>query len=71
MSTVKQPGDGPRPPRAVRRSRAVLAGSLALGVTGAVVAGLPAQAIDSNPPTGPGNIEVFPKRDMVAIEGYG
>ena len=32
---------------------------------------MPAQAIDSNPPTGPGNIEIFPKRDMVAIEGYG
>ncbi|WP_091218566.1 fibronectin type III domain-containing protein [Geodermatophilus siccatus] len=23
-----------------------------------------------NPPLGPGNIEVFPKRDMVALEGY-
>ncbi|QTG82180.1 fibronectin type III domain-containing protein [Arthrobacter crystallopoietes] len=24
----------------------------------------------ANPPTGPGNIEIFAKRDMVAIEGY-
>ena len=31
---------------------------------------MPAQAINSNPPTGPGNIEIFPMRDMVAIEGY-
>src|SRR3712207_1966236 len=23
-----------------------------------------------NPPLGPGNIEIFPKRDMVALEGY-
>jgi hypothetical protein len=75
MSTNKHPRDGAgalaRPRRASNRTPAVLAGSLALGVAGAVLAGLPAEAIDSNPPTGPGNIEIFPKRDMVAIEGYG
>jgi hypothetical protein len=47
-----------------------MVGGLALGLTSAALAGLPAQAIDANIPTGPGNIEVFPKRDMVAIEGY-
>lgn len=26
--------------------------------------------VAANPPTGPGNIEIFTKRDMVAIEGY-
>jgi hypothetical protein len=43
---------------------------LALGLTTAGLTALPAGAIDSNPPSGPGNIEIFPKRDMVAIEGY-
>ena len=52
-------------------SRTFVVGGLALGLTTAALAGMPAQAIDSNPPTGPGNIEIFPKRDMVAIEGYG
>ena len=51
-------------------ARTALVGALALGLAGAGLATGPAQAIDSNPPTGPGNIEIFPKRDMVAIEGY-
>ena len=51
--------------------RTTVAGVLALGLTTAGLYAMPAQAIDSNPPTGPGNIEIFPKRDMVAIEGYG
>ncbi|WP_298460353.1 chitobiase/beta-hexosaminidase C-terminal domain-containing protein [uncultured Cellulomonas sp.] len=59
-------GDG----RDARRGRTVVIGGIALGMSAAGLAGLPAQAINSNPPTGPGNIEVFPKRDMVAIEGY-
>ncbi|WP_298460355.1 fibronectin type III domain-containing protein [uncultured Cellulomonas sp.] len=41
-----------------------------LGLTGAALAGLPAAAINSTPPSGPGNIEVFPQRDMIAVEGY-
>jgi hypothetical protein len=46
---------------------ALLAG--ALTTTGAVVAlGGVAQA--ENPPLGPGNIEIFNHRDMVALEGY-
>jgi hypothetical protein len=56
--------------RSTKRSRTVMVGGLALGLTSAALAGMPAQAIDSSPPSGPGNIEVFPKRDMVAIEGY-
>ena len=51
--------------------RTTVAGLLALGLAAAGLSAVPAQAIDSNPPTGPGNIEIFPKRDMVAIEGYG
>ncbi len=53
------------------RTRTAVIGVLAMGLTTATLTGIPAQAIDSNPPTGPGNIEIFPKRDMVAIEGYG
>jgi hypothetical protein len=57
-----------RLPRAGRRAgSALLAGALA--TTGAVVAfGGIAQA--GNPPLGPGNIEIFNHRDMVALEGY-
>ena len=52
------------------RSRATVAGVLAIGLTTAGLSAVPALAINSNPPTGPGNIEIFPMRDMVAIEGY-
>ena len=52
------------------RSRTTIAGVVALGLTAAGLTALPATAINSNPPTGPGNIEIFPMRDMVAIEGY-
>jgi hypothetical protein len=52
------------------RSRATVAGLLALGLTTGGLNAVPAQAINSNPPTGPGNIEVFPARDMIAIDGY-
>ncbi|SHN71493.1 Fibronectin type III domain-containing protein [Geodermatophilus obscurus] len=56
--------------RASRSPKRLIAGGLAaLTVTGAAVTlGGIAQA--GNPPLGPGNIEVFPKRDMVALEGY-
>lgn len=43
---------------------------LALGLTAVSLIALTAEAIGSNPPTGPGNIEIFPTRDMIAIEGY-
>ncbi|GAA2725452.1 fibronectin type III domain-containing protein [Cellulomonas aerilata] len=56
--------------RRTNRTRSLVVGGLALGLTGAGLVGMPAQAINSNPPSGPGNIEVFPMRDMVAIEGY-
>jgi hypothetical protein len=46
---------------------ALLAG--ALTATGAVV-GLSGVAQAENPPLGPGNIEIFNHRDMVALEGY-
>ena len=57
-----------RLPRTGRRvGSALLAG--ALTTTGAVMAlGGVAQA--ENPPLGPGNIEIFNQRDMVALEGY-
>src|SRR5918997_667048 len=56
--------------RASRSPKRLIAGGLAaLTVTGAAVPlGGIAQA--ANPPLGPGNIEIFPKRDMVALEGY-
>jgi hypothetical protein len=83
--SAMQHRDGPRPVAAVPsttggsstrrlwttpRSRTAMVGGLALGLTSAALVGLPAQAINTNPPTGPGNIEIFPMRDMVAIEGY-
>ena len=52
------------------RSRATAAGLLALGLTTGGLTALPALAIDGDVPTGPGNVEVFPMRDMIAIEGY-
>ena len=56
--------------RTSRSPKRLIAGGLAaLTVTGAAVTiGGIAQA--GNPPLGPGNIEIFPKRDMVALEGY-
>src|SRR3712207_1994500 len=52
-----------------RMNRMVAGGLAALTTTGALVTfGGLAQA--GNPPTGPGNIEIFAKRDMVALEGY-
>lgn len=56
--------------RTTRPRLAAGAGALALGLGAAALVAVPALAIDSNPPTGPGTIEIFPKRDMVAIEGY-
>ena len=56
--------------RASRSPKRLIAGGLAaVTVTGAAVTfGGIAQA--ENPPLGPGNIEIFAKRDMVALEGY-
>lgn len=57
----------PREPRAHKR---LLAGGLAaVTATGALVT-FASMAQAGNPPLGPGNIEIFPKRDMVALEGY-
>lgn len=52
------------------RSRTTIAGVVALGLTTAGLTAVPAMAINSNPPTGPGTIEIFPMRDMIAIDGY-
>src|ERR671917_466832 len=56
--------------RKSRSPKRLIAGGLAaVTVTGAAV---PGGAIPraGTPPLGPGNIEIFPKRDMVALEGY-
>ena len=56
--------------RTSRSPKRLIAGGLAaVTVTGAAVTfGGIAQA--ENPPLGPGNIEIFNKRSMVALEGY-
>ena len=57
-------------PRKSRSPRRLIAGGLAaLTATGSLVT-FATMAQAGNPPLGPGNIEVFPKRDMVALEGY-
>ena len=51
------------------RQRLIAGGLAAVTATGALVTfGSLAQA--GTPPTGPGNIEIFNKRSMVALEGY-
>jgi hypothetical protein len=49
-----------------RRITGLLAGTTTLALVGAGASAVMA----ANPPVGPGNIEIFTKRDMVAIEGY-
>ncbi|WP_309124250.1 fibronectin type III domain-containing protein [Arthrobacter sp.] len=49
-----------------RRVTGLLAGSTTL----MLIAGGATAVIAANPPVGPGNVEIFTKRDMVAIEGY-
>ncbi|MCF6745422.1 hypothetical protein E9529_14325, partial [Blastococcus sp. KM273128] len=53
-----------------RARRAAMAGGLAVVTAAGVVTTLAGVASAGTPPAGPGNIEVFPDRDMVAIEGY-
>jgi hypothetical protein len=50
-------------------NRALVAGGLA-AVTAAGTLTFTAIAQAGTPPLGPGNIEIFAKRDMVALEGY-
>ena len=64
------PGGPPRRHWPPGRARTTVAGVMALGLVTAGLSAVPALAINSNPPSGPGNIEIFPMRDMVAIEGY-
>ncbi len=45
------------------------AGLAAVTATAGLI-GIATSASAGNPPSGPGNIEVFPDRDMIAIEGY-
>src|SRR3712207_8480737 len=60
----------PPAPRKSRSPRRLIAGGLAaLTATGSPVT-FATMAQGGNPPLGPGNIEVFPKRDMAALEGY-
>ncbi|WP_456601103.1 fibronectin type III domain-containing protein [Blastococcus sp. SYSU DS0669] len=47
-----------------------MAGGLAVVTAAGVLATLSGVASAGTPPAGPGNIEVFPDRDMIAIEGY-
>lgn len=51
------------------RTRLAAAGLAAATVTGGIVT-LATMAQAGTPPTGPGNIEIFNKRSMVALEGY-
>ena len=58
-----------RPPQHRKGSRLAAAGLVAVTTTGGLI-GFIGSASAATPPTGPGNIEVFPSRDMVAVEGY-
>lgn len=60
----------PSPPRGTRSRKRTITNLLAGTTTLALVAGGATVVMAANPPTGPGNIEIFTKRDMVAIEGY-
>ncbi|WP_458115519.1 fibronectin type III domain-containing protein [Arthrobacter sp. D2-10] len=60
----------PSKSRGAPRSRKRITNLLAGTTTLALVAGGASVVMAANPPTGPGNIEIFTKRDMVAIEGY-
>jgi Chitobiase/beta-hexosaminidase C-terminal domain/Fibronectin type III domain len=52
-----------------KRHRVAAAGLAAITATAGLI-GVATSASAGTPPSGPGNIEVFPSRDMVAIEGY-
>ena len=58
----------PPAPRTSRK-RVIAGGLSAVMATGALVT-IATTASAGTPPSGPGNIEIFPMRDMVAIEGY-
>ncbi|WP_323959236.1 hypothetical protein GC088_11945 [Arthrobacter sp. JZ12] len=58
------------PGRSGWMTRGRVSGLLAGTTTLALAAGGATVVMAANPPTGPGNIEIFAKRDMVAIEGY-
>ena len=58
-----------RPVVQSKRNRVAAAGLAAVTATAGLI-GVATSASAGTPPTGPGNIEVFPERDMVAIEGY-
>jgi hypothetical protein len=52
--------------RLTRRRKVALTGITGLAASVLV----PGAALAGNPPSGPGNIEIFAARDMVALEGY-
>lgn len=67
MSFRRQVSPGtPSNPSTPRRLTGLLAGTTTLALVGVGTTAVMA----ANPPIGPGNIEIFTKRDMVAIEGY-
>lgn len=67
MSFRRQVSPGtPSSPSTRRRLTGLLAGTTTLALVGVGTTAVMA----ANPPIGPGNIEIFTKRDMVAIEGY-
>src|SRR3712207_5199248 len=61
---------GPPAPRKSRSPRRLLAGGWAARTAAGARVPFAPMARAGTPPLGPGNIEVFPKRDMVALEGY-
>src|ERR687894_1452804 len=56
--------------RASRSPKRLIAGGLAAVTAAGAVAAVGGTAQAGTPPTGPGNIEIFNKRSMVALEGY-
>ncbi|HEX2075452.1 MAG TPA: hypothetical protein VHF92_16845, partial [Geodermatophilus sp.] len=56
--------------RSPRPTKRLLAGGLAAATATGALIGFTTSAFAGTPPAGPGNIEMFVKRDMVALEGY-
>ncbi|GAA2172597.1 hypothetical protein GCM10009784_03640 [Arthrobacter parietis] len=56
--------------KAPRSRKRALPALLAGSTTVVLVAAGASVVMAANPPVGPGNVEIFTKRDMVAIEGY-
>ena len=68
-ATRRDPGGGAHRSSAQRSVLRTRRGALGVAV-GALLVANAAVAGAANPPLGPGNIEIFNNRDMVALEGY-